>query len=123
MKKSVKIKNFPINNFELEDVVYLREGSGLTCIGFPEKDFYIVESYPNITASERKLQDIPGVIVEVGVKDWANVYLDTIYPQDIVIQLGKALFRTNSYFVSKEEPKSKSTGLGSFDFGILNPYE
>lgn len=83
------------------DKVRIVDGSSLTPLNYVKKDFYIVNSYPNLTGTGLKLEEITGEVIFTGIKNSVCTSYDRAYLQDCVIQLGNGLFRTCSQFLKK----------------------
>ena len=62
--------------------------------------YFIVFDYPEITGSNEILKHIVGEVVEIGVTDSICVGVLSARIQDIIVQIGKAKFRTCSKFVA-----------------------
>jgi len=99
MKNSFEIKTFKDESLKVGDKVKIWDGSGFSYIGDTDEHVAIVHSYPEMTASNEKLLDIEGEVVEIGVTNRGVMGFRCIYLQDIVIKLGEGLFRSCSEFV------------------------
>ena len=110
-KNSFKVKT--ITNVEKINVgatVRLIDGSSLSCIN-ALMDFYIVESYEDMTGSKLELQHIDAEVIEVGVSDYVCEGVNGhAYLQDIVIKIGLRKFRTSSGLVKIVEEQTFSVG-------------
>lgn len=104
MKTTYTLKTNTHNkDIKVGDKVYLWDGSSLTHIHIKD-DFYIIKAYPNITGSNKKLKAIQATVITTGITDKIVLgAIDWAYTQGIVIQIGKAKFRTASSMVKKEK--------------------
>lgn len=103
-KKSLKIDKYINENIKVGDFVYIIDGSGLTSESLPDKDVYIIYSYPEIGIL-KKLEDIHFKVIEVGVTYRVSTSVcDRVLLQDIVVESTNGeKFRTLSGFVSFEK--------------------
>ena len=101
---TAKIKGTINPSIQVGDIVKLIDGSALT---HESGDCWIVNSYPELTSSDKVLKEIPCTVLEVGIADQVCVddyfvkQTNIVYIQDIVVQCGNATFRTNSGMVYK----------------------
>lgn len=102
MKKSFQIKRCINTDIEKGDKVFLTDGSALSCIEDNDGEYYIVMAYLSITGKEEQLKDILCEVIEVGVTDFICPGYLKAYMQDIVVQVGNAMFRTCSAFVKHQ---------------------
>jgi hypothetical protein len=103
-KCSYKIVSYIDPNIRVGEMVRLVDGSGLSLksddsITFPNKNYYIVDSYPEVTGIDKVLSKIDAKVVEIGINDYVVIGVSSVYVQDIIIQIGEAQFRTCSQFV------------------------
>jgi hypothetical protein len=104
-KASLKLKKYINPQIKVGDKVKLIDGSALSHIKL-KGDFYIVDSYPEITGEDALLKDIVGEVVKTKVKNSGCFGAFDIYVQDIVVKLGKAKFRTCSKMVRVVEEEN-----------------
>ncbi len=104
-KYSYKIESYIDPNIRVGEIVRLVDGSGLSLKSDSvndnkNKNYYIVDSYPETTGIDKILSKIDAKVVEIGINDYVIVGVARIaYVQDIIIQIGDAQFRTCSQFV------------------------
>jgi hypothetical protein len=104
MRKSRQIKILIDKSIKIGDVVSLKDGSALSSVDLPEKEFYIMLPYPQLTKSELKLSHLSAVVIEAGIKDIVCMgSYEWCYLQDIVIDINGAKFRTASQCVYKKQ--------------------
>jgi len=99
-KNSFEVKSHTNPSIKVGDQVKIIDGSSLSCIGV-KGDFYIVNQYPDETGSTKKLEDIVGTVLEVGITNFIVPGYKTGYIQDARVSFGKAQFRTCSEFLIK----------------------
>lgn len=102
MKKSYIIKKRINPDIKVGDYVKVIDGSSFSSVLEPLRTLYIVNSYSELTNVDTLIQDIIGHVIETKIDD-AVLHSPTnnLYLQDIVIQLGKGLFRVSSKHVKK----------------------
>jgi len=107
MKKSLQIKDLH-QDLEIGDNVILIDGSALTLKEHDQYDeftqeYIIIREYPEVTGNPNKLKDIVGTVKEINIQDYISPSeaVNLAYRQDIIVQIGKALFRTASRLVKK----------------------
>jgi len=102
-KQSFQVDEHKKQNFKKGDIVRLIDGSSLTSVGFNGfVDTHIVNSYPNITGIEKELKYIDAIIIESNIKNhFCTGVVGIGYIQDVLIQIGKGLFRCNSTHIKK----------------------
>jgi len=106
-KQFYKIIREVNKDIKVGDTVKLIDGSGLSNIDNPEKEYYIVFSYPDLTGIIRTaLGQIECVVLETGITDIItspnNFVKDSYcYGVDIRIKVGNTEFYTCSKFVKK----------------------
>lgn len=88
-------------SIKVGDKIRIHDGSSITSVEFYPENIYIVFPYPAITGLHQDLKFIDGEVVEVGITNRfiPHDLCKCLYPQDIVIKLGKGLFRTSSAMV------------------------
>lgn len=83
------------------DKIYLIDGSSLTAEE-SKKEHYIVYSYPELTGSHLNLKEIEATVIQAGIQDSLCMGVnDIIYLQDLIVKVGKGLFRIASGHVSR----------------------
>lgn len=112
-KKSHETKACYDPDIKVNDEVYLIDGSALTLITEAEdlhsttiKEYFIVNSYLELTGSPLNLQAIKGTVTAININNRVTIGYTKAYLQDIIVQIGNAKFRTCSALVSKYERKS-----------------
>lgn len=83
------------------DKIYLIDGSSLTAEE-SKKEHYIIYPYPELTGSRLSLKDIEAIVIQSGIEDSLCMgVLDNMYLQDLIIKVGKGLFRVSSGHVKR----------------------
>lgn len=102
MKKSFIIKKRINPDIKVGDYVRVIAGSSFSSVLEPLRTLYVVNPYSELTGVGSVIHDIIGHVVEVKIDDAVlHSPIDSLYLQDIVVQLGKGLFRVASKHVIK----------------------
>lgn len=112
-KSTLTVKSFIDSSIKVNDTVYLIDGSALSCINYPNKDFYIVNSYDELGVSET-LKLLPLVVTEINITDKIifGSLNHSVYLQDIIVEHKKSgvKFRTCSKFTMTSITNNRSIG-------------
>lgn len=101
MKHSVKLHYKVDPSIKVGDTVKLTDGSALSAES-STADIFTVYPHEDITGSKLTLGEDKAVVLEVNVQDFVLCVDDRwCFNQDLVVQIGKGIFRTNSTMVKK----------------------
>jgi len=104
-KKSYQIIHLYNKDIKVGNNVYLTDGSALTLLDDDDKfisdNYYLSQPYLHITGSRLILKEIKGIVTEINIKDRITIGPIDAYSQDIIVQIGKAKFRTCSALVKQ----------------------
>jgi len=68
MKTTFKIERLINNDIKVGDTVVVNDGSSLTSFNYDQDaEFFIVNSYPEVTGVDIKLINIPAKVIEIGI--------------------------------------------------------
>jgi hypothetical protein len=102
---SYRIDSYVDSGIKVGNIVRMVDGSGLSLVCDYDtiewsQDYVIVSAYPELTGLDKILKDCNAKVLETGLSSHCRIGVcGHVYVQDILVEIGKAKFRTCSAFV------------------------